>query len=448
MLSASSSANSNLNPDFPLTLPLPSIFQNSAGAMNPSLLFNPPTTLTPSFLLPSNPSMMQHNFGQDIQQNYMDMPNMVDQFQMGHHQGGHGATHHYSPAIQYPYLYLQHSAAQHVQQQQQQNHVHPHMQQTSASPSTPTKSVKRKHSTTSSDKKSSDPLSPNTVPKCTRCNETASWRHDKRRWWCKECKKAFTPGISKQQNTNASSPSAQVPQLQAGGWEQTQPNSSQNTPPSVPQNPNMVTPVSCNCPNCGAMACWKHDKKRWYCRDCKKPFTPPGDVPTSPKSSKKSSKAKKASPSLQQPQVMMTTASPSQSQIVPNPLGTLPPFHQQMQFPSLPPLMNNQKELTMPNTMRTQSSGTPPSIPSPSSIINVPNGVNQGQSSPSKKQSQGSKKKDDKVPNGDGLQVLVSVDNTLADLGRGQIMGDISDYSKMSMGSSKFLPDLNRFLPS
>ncbi|GAM25929.1 hypothetical protein SAMD00019534_091040 [Acytostelium subglobosum LB1] len=354
----SSGSGSNLSTE-PLTLPLPSIFQNNP--MNPSM-FNPSTTMTPSFLLPTNPSsMMPHTFAHDsgsggsgqysggmdnVSNDYQNMQQNQHQHQQSHQQqtGGAPGSHYASPSVQYNYLYLQQSAMQHQGQQPQANAIpssvatQPSSQTTTSTNSTtttPTKSPKRKLST---EKK--EPVTPNAVPKCTRCNETASWKHDKRRWWCKECKKAFTPGISKTQNTN------QAPSTQS--WDNS------GIPPGGPL---------CNCPGCGASACWKHDKKRWICKECKRPFTTNQDgatpsSPTSPKSSKKSSKSKKsttasstqslASPSsnnLMTSASTMTGASPLQPQMTYYSQPPLPSFHQMGTFPGLQHLGGGQKDL-------------------------------------------------------------------------------------------------------
>ncbi|EFA84315.1 G-box binding factor [Heterostelium album PN500] len=459
--SSSATSPQSIHTDVNLTLPLPSIFHNNTNSMNPPILFSPSASLTPSFMLPSSQSsMLSHNSNifQDASQPYgMDMPNMVEQFNM-HSHAGHSA--HYSPAIQYPYLYLQQSAAQ----QQQVQHQHPshahlgqaNVQQHQSSPAaatttTPTKSVKRKHNTT--EKK--ETTAPNTIPKCTRCSESASWRHDKRRWWCKECKKAFTPGISKLQNASPT-PQTQMPMAQHQQWDQPQPNSSQNTPPSVPQNPNQVTPVSCNCPSCGGTAGWKHDKKRWFCKDCKKAFTlqPDGSMPTSPTSPKpKKTKQKKNAAAT------MPVSQPPTSSTVNNQLlqanthlaqpQQLPPFNNTM---FLPPLGTNKELVGMPFTqmrvgpVNSPTSNTPPSIPSPSSIMNMPSQVSMNNNllvngsminpnlSPTGSSKKMAKKKEKDMTGNDGLQVLVSVDNGLPDLSSRSIgdLNGVSDYSKMT----------------
>eukprot|EP01133_Synstelium_polycarpum_P007903 gene7903-9279_t len=396
----------------------------------PPILFSPSASLTSSFLLPSTSSSLltPHGSGgmftQDGSQSYMDMPNMVDSFQM------HGNHSSFSQAVQYPYFGT-----------------------SPTSTSTPTKTAKRKHTTTEKKEDSS----PNSIPKCTRCNESASWRHDKRRWWCKECKKAFTPGISKLQ---ASSPpqiqqtqQQQQQQMQAHQqWDQALPNSSQNTPPSAPQNPNQVTPVSYPCPQCGGQACWRHDKKRWFCKDCKKPFTPPnGDIPSSPTSPTKSKKAKskKTSPSLQNSQAPLQMPTHMSS-------NQLPSFHTQMPF--LPPL--NQKDGGMPLNlgmqMRAPLSTSPngsSSIPSPSSIIMSQPSItsnmltSNGNLSPTNGNTPKKPiKKKEKDSSGNEVQVLVT------SLGGDNSLNGDNDWQKMSgsVTPSKFMPlsemNMNKYL--
>ncbi|EGG17808.1 hypothetical protein DFA_08808 [Cavenderia fasciculata] len=78
-------------------------------------------------------------------------------------------------------------------------------------------------------------------PTCPNCHVIATRRHDKRRWWCKNCVKSFTPFRK--------------------GKKYNDPNSS--NPSLAPQ-----------CGRCSTQATRKHDKRRWWCKSCKKPFTP------------------------------------------------------------------------------------------------------------------------------------------------------------------------------
>jgi len=224
------------------------------------------------------------------------------------------------------------------------------------------------------------------IPKCTRCNESASWRHDKRRWWCKECKKAFTPGISKMQQVPQQTQlqpitthaAQMIPNL--SGWET--PNSSQNTPTTHPQNPNSVTPVSSPlCPSCKGLACWKHDKKRWYCKECKKPFTPisSGISPQSPQSPGKKKSSKSGSGSSGKKSSASSTPASMGSPLTPaaglqSPLQIQFPTPTYSPNPSLPSLSSN---MNMNNNSLIKSDGllisslSPPRTPQhPLSNIN------------------------------------------------------------------------------
>jgi len=78
------------------------------------------------------------------------------------------------------------------------------------------------------------------IPQCTRCNERAAWKHDKKgkRWFCKHCKLPFTPGV-------------------------------------VPLNkPKRETGDMPACGRCGNTVGWRHDKSRFFCKKCRRPFRP------------------------------------------------------------------------------------------------------------------------------------------------------------------------------
>ncbi|KYQ94449.1 G-box binding factor [Tieghemostelium lacteum] len=313
-------------------LPLPSLFQSNQPSMifgnSQSLLGN--SSNSPSFLLPNNPLMSNHQgvFNPHESQQFPDMPNLVDQYQIHPQQASH-YNQHFQNSFPQHYLIFQHQQQQ--QQQQQPNGQHPghhqgshqaHGQQQqmlstmTSSHSTNTPSQKGKRKAVREEEKK-DPNAPVSIPKCTRCNENASWRHDKRRWWCKECKKAFTPGITKNQNTqqvqtiqNPQLPTNPMPQgLMYQGqmmsplpqWDN--PGSQQSTPGLNPNNQlsnvmptnntnNNVAQVPPTCPNCRGLSGWKHDKKRWYCKECRKPFTPNLSSSNSPSKTKKSSTPK------------------------------------------------------------------------------------------------------------------------------------------------------------
>ncbi|GAM26702.1 hypothetical protein SAMD00019534_098770 [Acytostelium subglobosum LB1] len=76
-------------------------------------------------------------------------------------------------------------------------------------------------------------------PCCPTCDDQATRKHDKRRWWCKKCNKSFTP--------------CRLPRWSA----KTQPVSN-----SLPQ-----------CGRCLHYATRRHDRRRFWCGFCKKPFT-------------------------------------------------------------------------------------------------------------------------------------------------------------------------------
>jgi len=82
------------------------------------------------------------------------------------------------------------------------------------------------------------------IPQCTRCNERAAWKHDKKgkRWFCKHCKLPFTPGV-------------------------------------VPFNykPKKENGDVLACVRCGKTVRWPHDKtskRKYICMKCKRPFRP------------------------------------------------------------------------------------------------------------------------------------------------------------------------------
>ncbi|EFA76961.1 hypothetical protein PPL_09713 [Heterostelium album PN500] len=78
-------------------------------------------------------------------------------------------------------------------------------------------------------------------PACPNCNIPATRRHDKRRWWCKNCTKSFTP-FRKGKKLDA--------------------------------NGEFIGNTAPQCGRCFQQATRKHDKRRWWCKVCKKPFTP------------------------------------------------------------------------------------------------------------------------------------------------------------------------------
>jgi len=80
------------------------------------------------------------------------------------------------------------------------------------------------------------------IPQCTRCNERAAWKHDKKgkRWFCKHCKLPFTPGV---------------------------------VPLHKPKKEASDIPA---CGRCGNTVGWRHDKQRntFFCKKCRRPFRP------------------------------------------------------------------------------------------------------------------------------------------------------------------------------